>query len=536
MSAQSVNPPNRDAGDGWQPPRLRETVFWVPFTLIGRHPIVFFLVMLAVIAVGTAYVAALPRAYESRAALLVRIGSSDPTDDLGVFPSDRLYQITVNNEIEAIRTDDVINGIVAQLEPEMQEELFGKPVGPGAGEGLGGKLDQLGETVRGWELPGFPSDEPATVISKADIAEEVRRNLWIELRRSSSVIGLTYNAPSPELAQHMLQLVLNKYQEIRSEFSTSASGLEWLAPMRAERATALTAAEKALTAFIEEHALIGEPAKGIIRLTEQLVELEAERDDLQRQKAGLTRQKEVLEQRLQTWPRYLEEETSEPSEEYRRLSGERNRLKIAVSTGFDEEDQPLSKKRLQELQNAIDKLDEQIAALPEDGTRTLRERDPVFAQLQGKSVDVATELGGVTSKLELLETQLEATNTEIQRLQALQAPYAELDRTRDERQEAYDQLFKPLQRANLAGRVSDTREAGITVIEKPTRPRLPSKPKRKLLLAGIGVLGLFLGLLASFLIEAIRGRPARPSGRLIPQSITEVAPRTGGATSGVRRL
>ncbi len=531
----AIPPPPPDSPREWQSPRLRETALWIPFALIGRHPLVFFLVFFAVLSIGTAYIAAIPRAYESRAAVLVRIGSSDPTDELGVFPSDRLYQITVNNEIEAMRTDDVILGILARLEPETHAQLFDRTVASGRSEGFGAVLDTLGSRVRSWGLPGFPSDGSSVPTREADVIQHVRDSLWIELRRNSSVIGLSYAAPSPELAQLMLRLVLEKYQEIRAEYSTGVSSLDWLAVLRGKKSEELNETEREIVEFGREHQLLASPELELERIGARIAALEGQNAGQRITRASLAKQLEILERRLQSWRPFIEHDSEEPNEQRVKIEENIRQLELKLLVGQTDEGKLLSADARKRLEDAKERLEANLEELPETLPKTVTEPDVAFHDLRIVVAKLQAEVAAADTQLEQIDEQLTAQVEFHEQLRGLVTPFQQLIRARDERRDDYERLFKPLQRANLAGQADDSKETGVTVIEKPTLADKPSKPKRTILLAVTGVLALLIALVTSFLVESLRWKEGQRVRNLAPPFSDLPLPRPS-SPPGVRKL
>lgn len=156
-----------------------------------------------------------------------------------------------------------------------------------------------------------------------------------------------------------------------------------------------------------------------------------------------------------------------------------------------------------QISDDLDRTREQIAAL----RRRLATPSPVdTAERRRDQVELRLHL----DKQGQLESELAATEAELQNLAALQKEYGQLVRERDETQELYQTYFRKLADSRISNEMDNKRIANISVIQEGRVPLSPIRPRKRAYVAVGAVVGLGLGCLAAFLLESLR-RPTRVS-------------------------
>ncbi|MEN8184964.1 MAG: hypothetical protein ABFS46_20780, partial [Myxococcota bacterium] len=106
-----------------------------------------------------------------------------------------------------------------------------------------------------------------------------------------------------------------------------------------------------------------------------------------------------------------------------------------------------------------------------------------------------------------LQGQLEVTEAELENLAALQKEFRQLVRQREETEGLYHTYFRKLADSRISNEMDLKRIANISVIQGGRVPLGPIRPNRRLYVAVGATVGVILGCLAAFLIEALRPPP-----------------------------
>ena len=154
------------------PPTFRETV-----AALRRHQwkmIAFFLV---IVSLATAISLLTPKAYRSEGKLLVRLGrenlAADPTATVGSSP---VLAVQTNRENEINSAIEIMRSRVL--------------------------IDRVISSIGGWRLYGV---DEGTEVRYDKIVRLVNRSLGVDAVRKSNVIRVTYDAPTSELAQEVVE-------------------------------------------------------------------------------------------------------------------------------------------------------------------------------------------------------------------------------------------------------------------------------------------------------------------------------------------
>lgn len=148
--------------------------------------------------------------------------------------------------------------------------------------------------------------------------------------------------------------------------------------------------------------------------------------------------------------------------------------------------------QIEEVRTQIQREVEKVISSETEAT------NPFFEELRQQAVSMETELVLYDSRLQALQTQIEATEAELIALPEKQLQLARLERDRRVSEEIY--LF--LRNRYEEVRITEAMQtADVTIIDSSIPPRTPVSPKMSLNLAIAGFLGLFIGVGAAFVLE-----------------------------------
>lgn len=135
--------------------------------------------------------------------------------------------------------------------------------------------------------------------------------------------------------------------------------------------------------------------------------------------------------------------------------------------------------------------------------------NPVFTNLKSKVVEAEAEIASLKASLTDLKQHLQTTEKEYNEKQVLlvetKKNIQRLEREEKALNDAYTNLAKKFQETRIAAaEAADP----IRVIEQPVLPTLPVAPRKTLIVALSGVLGLFIGIFAALIVNMVKNRTA----------------------------
>ncbi len=116
----------------------------------------------------------------------------------------------------------------------------------------------------------------------------------------------------------------------------------------------------------------------------------------------------------------------------------------------------------------------------------------------GEFADLGLSKEGLEKKLETLRNRYNSYKQRSDTLPKLQEQQRELERRVDAAQSTYKTLLSKLQEAQI---VENQNIGNVQVVANAVVPEDPSGPRKKLIVAGGGVVGAFLGIMIAFLLD-----------------------------------
>lgn len=441
------------------PPSLRETL-----TILSRHKgkmIGFFTVVVAFTAAITFL---LPKTYRSEGKLLVRLGrenlAADPTATLGSAPVLSVQQ-TRENEI---------NSVIEILRNRVL-------------------MEKVIDTVGAAKLFGYPEDED---VSRENTLRLVKNSLDVEAVRKSNVIQVTYDAPSPELAQEVCNLFIEYFLDDYIRLNRTPGGDKFLADQTAQIRERLTQKEEELRKLKNETGLAS-PAEQRAIIVNRTGRLKDEL--LQVATALVSTEEEVrkLREQLAALPeRSVSEETKGIPNEA--ADGMRQQL-----YALEIREQELSAK-VTDNHPQLQQVREQIADAKKVLESEARERPQTKTSINKPHEEVQLQLlrqepilAALRVKAELLETQLAAEEAAQKKLADDELRVAQLERDVKLEEQNYQKHVESLEQASIDRELAEEGKSNISIVQPATYELKPVKPK---VLINMG-LGIAVGLLGA---------------------------------------
>jgi succinoglycan biosynthesis transport protein ExoP len=121
-----------------------------------------------------------------------------------------------------------------------------------------------------------------------------------------------------------------------------------------------------------------------------------------------------------------------------------------------------------------------------------------IAELENKMVNTA--LDTAKSREELLKQSYDRAKAEADRVKSLEAQYSLLKTAADTASEFHKILLREYKETEIRARTTSN---NVRIVDSPSRPTAPSKPKKRLIILLGALAGLAGGILAAFVIDAL---------------------------------
>jgi uncharacterized protein involved in exopolysaccharide biosynthesis len=415
----------------------------------------------------------LPPVYESQAKLLVKYvldrSAVDKLDSGAQAPGERSEDI-LNSEVEILNSTD--------LAAEVAEKVG---------------VDRL--------LPG--SGGKAT---KAAAARAISNGLDVTVVKGTNIISAIYKNENPHLVEEVLHELVNRYFDKHLEVHRTLGAFDFVTREVDQVRAQLNEAEEELkqlkakagiTSFAEDTAGL---ANQLIKTQEYLDATEAELaaqkdrvDEIEKAIAGVNAQQSADE---------AAKPTSVVFEEYQALVARAAQLRQGET---DLLARYTPQNRLVKVKEAqIDELEKQ--------RRSLEKKYPLLASVKGLSEGQPPDLISERAKVVALETRAETLRSRLRALQErskmfseLGPKLAQLERTKEVREENYKYYEASLEKARIDETLDPSRMPNISVVQTPSPVGKAKRDISKIVL-GLAGGGLAAGIGLALLIELVFDR------------------------------
>lgn len=337
------------------------------------------------------------------------------------------------------------------------------------------------ELTKRWSPPVAPA--PVEVNSHTLAVDRYMHNLRVQPKAKTQLVSVSYDSSDAALAATVAnahaQAFIENHMEAKEAMTRTAA--DWMVVRLQDLRQKLTVAEKNLQAFKER---------------EQLIDLDS----------------------MKTLPvQELTELTTKLVEARRSLSEGRNAYAQVSAARFADIEEQLSipavaadplvqnfKQALAEAQARVAELSKRYGPKHPRMAAVISERDAAREQL---SQQIDSVVGATKNQYDVLRSQEQAlasamsdTKTHINLAGRKEAEYRDLLREVETNRELYDLFYK---------RIGETREtdnlatANARVIEPAVTPSAPYRPQKPLIIGMGFTVGLMLGVLCAFFLEAI---------------------------------
>lgn len=434
-----------------------------------------------------------PNIYKSDAKLFIQLGresiSVDPSvvGPMAGVRSDR--QSELNSEVSALKSRLLAEQTVGSLGPMTVLNTPEKKSAENADSILRtfGK-DLLAKLGR---KPSLPLTEIAVL--------KMMKSLNVELEKQSHVIDLSFEAERPELAQNVLNVLIDRYRDHHIEMHRAQAPLQFIKEKADSMRATLEQKEALLKNFRTENSISAMDAqKG--KILEQSSLLQTDIDQVVSMIGASSAKIASIEKSLQG---------RSPNHELNRIVGRPNRAMEAIKERlFELRSQeadlsahyPDTDRGLIDLREKIRLAEEQLHQESETLTEITQGVDTNYQTLQLSLANEKAQLQALTARQEILEQQLEQREATLLSLSSHETNLLSLQREVDIANNEYQRYQENLQRAKISADLDSGRISNVNIVQPPTLSLVPIKPRKALNL----MLGLLIGITGGFALAFLR--------------------------------
>lgn len=497
---------------GLQPMRILKTLWQRRWMILG----------IFLLSVGTAWgiLSQITPTYSASTKVIIEGRKTRFLDLHEVLTNLQPQMATVLSEVEVLTSDTLARRVADQLnlynDPDFNPSL--RP--PQEARFIGAVTDVISGTLGAVLGPVLGKGEAVELSAeererrmRTAVVNRVRSGLSVEAVRQSLVIRLTYRSTDPARAAQLVNAYAEAYidQQLEAKFEAVRRASLWLNSRMSDLRSAMVESESAVAAYRSATGLVG-ARNGQLAAHQKLSELNSQ----------------------------LVIAKSKRSEQAARVA----RVEAMLRSGrnVDARDEVLSSQLIARLKEQEAILSRQLS---EQGS-LYGARHPLLQKTQSELTDIRrkieteiqTQIQSLRNELEVLREREQTLEAEARTLEAkvldqnkAEVKLHELEREAQANRAIYETF---LSRFKETGEQEQIQQADARIISKAEPPRAPSAPKRTLILALAGVLGLVGGAALVLVMEhfdaGIRTRDQLEAtlGRTAIGMIPEVGRRISG--------
>ena len=358
--------------------------------------------------------------------------------------------------------------------------------------------------------PEFIDNPPRNITPLEAAIREMQDNLSFAVAKESNVIKTTFQHTDPRIAERALALLVTFFKEKHLEvFSTPKAS--FLEKQVATYQHKLNESKTNLQAYKEKHGLSSLDQERRLVL-EQRRDLDTALKEAQNKKYGLTSKLAALREQLARVPERTSLESVSSSARERVIDETKaNLLTLRLKeqellTKFQE------KSRLVEnIRNEIAMVEEFIKEQESLLTDTVKTgKNPVYQELEIEIFRAEAELNSLKTQVGETAQQLQGLDDKLAKLDKLEKELATLQLKVDSDQQNYTMSLAKVEEARVSEEMDQLKMANISIVQPPTVPEKPVKPRKAFNLLLSVLVGGAAGLTLAFASEYKEGGYSRP--------------------------
>lgn len=342
-------------------------------------------------------------------------------------------------------------------------------------------LNAMGVSTRGGD---GQSAAQRAALRKERVLSVVRANLGVSPVRGSRLVGVSFNSPDPALSARIANAVAESFiqSNLDRKYESSTYAREFLEDRIAQTKSTLEDAERQLVAYATQQQIINvggsadAPDESRSLTSSSLVALNSSLSQATAKRvAAEEKWRQISRSSLLSLPDVFENPAIQ------RLTEERAKLASQYQQNLSvyQADYP----QMVQLKAQIDEIDRQISSVASEIRNSVRseyqiaanEERSLLAQVRGLQADVL-DLRDRSIQYNILQREIDTSRT------------------------LYDALLQRYKEVSITGVVASN---NVSVVDAAAPPREPSSPNLLINLAIAAFLGLGLGVLAAFVLEAL---------------------------------
>lgn len=422
---------------------------------------------LGVMAFTTAIILFVPREYQSQAKVMLRVGreaiSADPTVGNSTLDMHRTRETEIQSSLGVMKSRQILEKVVDEVGEKVV--LEGKPEIETKGDGPG----MLGSLLKLFSVDPISDREVAV----RDLAEDVS----IYAPADSSVVSVTYQTDSPQIAQVVLDAWIDSYITEHARVNRTQGTFEFFTNQGMKLEAQLEKARRDLQEAKSKYELVTIPGAQLMLETQMtavrqsLLEVEAE------MAAAKSRVKAYEELLANSIDETITEETDVSNEARDAMRNQLFTLEVQekdLRSKFTK-DHP----KLLAVQRQLAEAQEIVSSLEDDRKQVTRSVNPAHQQLsQERMIDLATEKG-MADKREKLELKKAELLEEMAALNGHERMVAKLTRDVEIFESRYVLHAEQLEQARMDQVLEEEKITSVSIVQPASfeeRPVTPNKP------------------------------------------------------------
>jgi polysaccharide biosynthesis protein PslE len=456
------------------------------WNLIWRHKKKVVVCPMLAIAVGAVALLYFPRSYRSQSQIFLRMGREsvglDPTATTGQTIS--LHQGDRKDEVKSVMEVVKSRGVIEQVVDRL---------GPDVVMGHGGDSSQPNKLAAAIKVPlhaaieWYQSIDPISDRERAIVV--VERHLFAWAERGSTLIDVTYEAKTPQLAQKICAEVVDVYQQEHMRIQRSDESRPFFAEQQERLRQQLDSSLNALRDAKNQ--------MGLTDVTDRRATLEAqfsavELDRLSAQQQLATSQARIadLEKQLAQLPeRLVASKKSVPNVGADLLRDQLYSLEVKSMDlrARYKDNHPLVKAINEQLKDA----QEVLALQSGERVETTDDLNPIHRELSLALKQERSVSAGLQARLAMHDQQSAVVLAELRLLNGHELKIDQLSRDADLAREKFYQYAKNFEEARIDKELERDRISNLSIVQKATLSERPVSPSKPLLAAATLLFAIF---------------------------------------------
>jgi polysaccharide biosynthesis protein PslE len=439
--------------------------------IVFKHKTKIQAIFLTTVFVVTLAVFYITPVYEATASLLIKVGREYiPKPEVGSATNLMTVNQTeiINSEIAILKSREVIERVINAM-----------------------GIDKI--------YPRILRNPPRNMTPLHAAVLKFAKDFKAEGIRNSNVIDVSFQHYDPVIAAQALSLLIDFYKEKHLQTFANPESV-FLKQQMAEYRRRLERSERALEAFKQQNE--------VYSLTEQRSLLLKQRVDLDSSLKASMDMVSELEKKVATYQQHLRD-VAQDKAQY--TQSELDKVLVDTHTRLLslrlKEQELLAKdyrqdsRSVKDVRKEIRLVQSFLKTQKENIRRTVRTSNPVYQDIQKEYLKAQAELDSQQAGVETLTKQIASLDREIRSLDDKQNEFRNLNRTVSINEKNYLTYVEKHEEARISDDLNRQKIANISVIQAPSVPQKPVKPRKLLAILLAVVLGAASSLGYVFFVE-----------------------------------